>query len=575
MNSELSAVALRRIDAACDRYEAAWRDGRQPRIEDYLPLCQLDERMLLLESLQKLQQELVQKQMAEMIKVAGSADLPMRTRSPSNPVQVGGPASKEKPLHAPASRPRTDRRLQSMTTPPRDPEAQRLDEISSTESPDQARVTLRVIAGPHQGQEFHYDEHNTLLVGRSKHAPLRLKDDPHFSRHHFRMEANPPSCFIMDLGSRNGTFVNGNRITECFLKDGDTVSGGHTRMVVSIYDPQQQQAEVLPGSASIPAAPITSGSARDGQSRGSGRVVEQPSTPVTAASSAIGSRSQSTGHVDTTRKINGYDIHEQIGIGDLGTVFRATRLATQEECALKIITPAGRSDQKSIQTFLREASILIQLQHPYIVRLIEIGASGTNLFLSTEFHPAVAWDQLTVRWSTSQRIRVACGIMAQILSALDHAHARSMVHRDVKPGNILITRVNGKLVAKLADFGLAKYYTTAGMSHMTREGDVIGSLPFMSPEQFINSREAKPACDLYSAGATLYWMIKGKHPIVLENRSCKFLALLEELPVAIQKHCPEVPAELARAIHRALEKAPEKRFRTSAEMRHQIRKFAR
>src|SRR5262249_10767940 len=149
--------------------------------------------------------------------------------------------------------------------------------------------------------------------------------------------------------------------------------------------------------------------------------------------------------------------------------------------------------------------------------------SETDLFLSTEFLATLDWQVLSARWSPAQKIRIACGLMMQVLGALEYAHGRSLVHRDVKPGNILIYRLDGKLAAKLADFGLAKQYTTAGMSQMTREGDVIGSLPFMSPEQFINSREAKPTCDIYSAGATLYWMLSGHEPIVLENHPCKFL----------------------------------------------------
>ena len=138
-----------------------------------------------------------------------------------------------------------------------------------------------------------------------------------------------------------------------------------------------------------------------------------------------------------------------------------------------------------------------------------------------------------------------------------------------------ILQYKTSLLGKLADFGLAKHYTTAGMSQMTREGDVIGSLPFMSPEQFINSREARPGCDLYSAGATLYWMISGKEPILLENHPCKFLAILEDPPVPLEKHCPEVPPELAQLIHRALEKSPDKRFASAAEMRQHIRRFAK
>lgn len=248
-------------------------------------------------------------------------------------------------------------------------------------------------------------------------------------------------------------------------------------------------------------------------------------------------------------------------------------MSTGESCALKVITPAARADEAAIQTFLREAAILKQLDHPHIVRLIEMGAAGQDVFFATEYIESLPWDQLTQKVSGTQRVRLACGLMSQILGALSYAHARSLVHRDVKPGNVLITRNAGKLTAKLADFGLAKQYTTAGMSNVTRDGDVIGSLPFMSPDQFLNSREARPTCDIYSAGATLYWMLTGFEPIPMENHPCKFLAILEVAPTEIQQHNPAIPDELAQLVHRALEKTPEKRFASAAEMRQQLRAF--
>jgi len=532
MNSELTASALRRIDTACDNYEAAWREGRQPRIEDYLLACEAGERPQLLESLQKLQQELILSRL--------SGDVEVMAPQPSSG-------------------------LESPVAPPdREPAPITDNAAAQTQDWDPPRVTLRVVAGPHEGQEFLYDDHNTLLVGRSIHAQLRLKEDVHFSRHHFRLEANPPSCFVMDLGSRNGTYVNGERITERFLKDGDIISGGRTKLAVSIRDPYQQNrtpvlSPALPPPRDPTAAPSVKSAPAPHHGQGTGIPPAHGQTPPVS---------------EKTIHIQGYDVYEQIGAGDLGTVYRATRLATKETCALKVISPAARADERAIQTFLREASLLKQLQHQYIVRLIEMGASGSDLFLSTEYLPAIPWERLSASWAPSQRIRVACGIMAQILAALEYAHSRSMVHRDVKPGNILISRVDGKLLGKLSDFGLAKHYATAGMSQMTREGDVIGSLPYMSPEQFINSREARPACDLYSAGATLYWMISGQEPILLENHPCKFLAILEDPPVPLHERCPEVPAELAQLVHRALEKPAEKRFSSAAEMRHFIRKFA-
>ncbi len=529
MGHQLSVRALRRIDVACDSFEDDWRSGAQPRIEDFLLRCDVAERPYLLECLQQLQQELILSQLT----------------------------GRSSGLHRPVSKPAPSR-SPSMLHDPHSP-----DETIAWQA---AKVTLRVVEGPHRGEEFVYDEHDTLLVGRSVQSQLRLKDDPHFSRHHFRLEVNPPACYLMDLSSRNGTLVNGKRISECFLADGDVISGGRTRIAVSIS-----------GKTAAPAAPAGPAAAHGAPGVGAHTpgTPQQPSvvpSPAASPQSAVAPANVAPA-APVAQRIPGYLIHEQIGDGDLGTVYRGTRLATGEPCALKLIEAGGNSSDKAVQTFLREISILQQLQHPHIIRMLESGTTGAELFLSMEYVSAIDWNQFVSRGSPVRRIRLACGLMSQILGALDYAHARSLVHRDVKPGNVLISRAGEKLVAKLADFGLAKQFSSAGMSQITRAGDVIGSLPWMSPEQFINSREARPASDLYSAGATLYWMLTGHTPINLENHPCKFLAILEDEPTPVQQHQPAIPDGLAQLVHRALQKTPESRFHSAAEMRQQLRSF--
>lgn len=513
--TQVPVPTLRRIDAACDEFEDAWRSDRQPRIEDYLKYVEASERSQLLDALQKLQQELILSQIPSVNPV--TAEMPV----------VDGPIE------------------QAVPSPGRTLEARqpRL---------DGARVVLRVISGPHSGQEFSYSEHDTLFAGRLQRAQLRLENDLHFSRHHFRLEVNPPTCFLMDLSSRNGTFVNGERVKERFLQHGDVISGGRTKLEVSIYD-----ARPIPR-LSQPAASPSAGPVR----------IWQSPPPVPTLVSPISNE-------ETSIHIAGYQVREQIGSGDMGVVYRAIRSSTGEECALKVIEPAANSDETAIQTFLREASILNQLKHPHIVRLIEMGASGSSVFLATEYVESISWPSLIKRCSSQQRINLACGLMSQLLGALDYAHTRSLVHRDVKPGNVLISKKEGKLTAKLADFGLAKQYTTAGMSQVTRDGDVIGSLPFMSPDQFLNSREARPTCDIYSAGATLYWLLTGHEPIPLDDHPCKFLAILESPPTPIQEFNPDIPPKVAQIVHRALEKTPDKRFASAAEMRQHLREFTR
>lgn len=421
--------------------------------------------------------------------------------------------------------------------------------LSTTVAMRQSQVRLKITRGPHAGQQFHFAQRHTLFAGRRQAANLRLERDSHFSRSHFRLDINPPTCYLIDQGSRNGTYVNGQRVTDCFLKSGDVISGGQTEISVIITG--ASSGNLLPGHSPPWASART------------------PTSVLTFDSTDCESVRK------TKPSLPGYQVHQEIGEGSLGTLYLATRMTTGETCALKIIKPAVRSDELAVRKFLREASILLTLKHPRIVKFIDLGTQGSDVFLVSEYVESMSWDQLRRQCSIAQWVRLACGLMCQILGALDYAHSMSMVHRDIKPSNILLTRNRGQVSAKLADFGLAKQFTTAGLSQVTQDGEIIGSLPYMSPEQFLNSREARPACDIYSAGATLYWMLTRAEPIPFEHHPCKFLAILEAAPIDIRRHSPAIPVDLARIVHRALEKTPEMRFSSAADMRRQLRRFCR
>ena len=497
--------SLRRIDAACDRFEADWLAGRQPRVEEFLRNASALDHEAWLSALLAVQRELILRDNAA---------------SPVATVPLIAPSSSAIPV---------------------------------------AIVRLRVTAGPHVGREFQFDQHETLLAGRSSFAQLRLVEDVHFSRNHFRLEVNPPECHLIDLDSTNGTFVNGTRVRQARLYDGDVIQVGDTELTVTSLDDSPATRRM-----GTPARPPSSipGTERTGKSAHPTREAAMPQSPEVASSRRLPT-------------VPGYKIENEVGWGDLGTTYRATRLATGEACALKLLTPADRMNERTVQAFLREAGVLCQLHHPHIVRLIDLGSANGLLYIATEFVPAVKWDAVMEQASPEHRIRVACGVICQVLDALEYAHTRSFVHRDIKPSNVLVRREGRRLVAKLSDFGLAKRYADAGLSQLTHDGDVLGSLPYLSPEQFIDSRHAKPPCDIYSTGATLYRLLTGHDPFVFAKGACKFRAILEDEPIPIQKSFPQVSAALARLVHRALAKDPQQRFSSAAEMRHALLPFGR
>lgn len=392
------------------------------------------------------------------------------------------------------------------------------------------------------------DNHETLVAGRAGDAQLCLEKDPHFSRYHFRLEIQPPECHILDLTSRNGTLVNGDRVTKRLLRDGDLISGGKTRIRFSTVGPAAALKDEQPAISEL-----------------------EQDVPDTLIPSF--SPTESILYSDD-QEVPGYDIFEELGRGSMGVVYRAAQKATGRECAVKIITPAREATTETLQFFLREASILSQLHHPRIIRFHEMGITQGRLFLAMEYVRTESIQNILRGEPLAVRMRIVCGIGCQILEALAYAHGQSIVHRDIKPSNILLTRTGGPLQAKLADFGLAKNFLTAGFSSITQDGEVLGSVVNMPPEQILRCRYAKPACDIYAMGVLLYRFLSGRLPFNISATRNLFAVILEEAHQPLKNYVPDLPDGLVRVVHRAMDRNPLQRFESAEEMRLALLPFS-
>ena len=166
------------------------------------------------------------------------------------------------------------------------------------------------------------------------------------------------------------------------------------------------------------------------------------------------------------------------------------------------------------------------------MKLLDQGVSHHGrLYLATEYVPSISLAEHLAQRSVSARVRICSGLMAHILSALQYAHARSLVTATSNLAQSWLPHVNRRLSARLADFGVAKSFLDAGLSQITRAGDVVGSLPFIAPEQFVNSREARPSCDLYSVGANaLSVVIRFVRPRFFRREEVRFSSSWKTLP---------------------------------------------
>lgn len=429
-------------------------------------------------------------------------------------------------------------------------------------------VQLKVVGGPHAGKSFLFTEHDSFIVGRGKQAHFRLPhDDQYFSRSHFMVEVNPPLCRLLDLGSRNGTKVNGQRVTSIDLKDGDTIAAGKTLIQVMI-------ALDTPPVVLDPAVEPT---VLTDAYRPSGSPQTEPADvagfellPAAGELVFIGPVADPHGYLPAdylhcirahSQPIAGYHLVRELGRGGMGTVYQAIRDSDRSIVALKTVLPGTVINPRDQQRFLREADILQKLLHPQIVSYRESGESNGLLYFSMEYVPGNGADQLVKQQAAPLTVVRAVKIVLQLLSALRYAHTEGFVHRDIKPSNVLVVETGREDVVKLADFGLARAYQASGMSGLTMTGDIGGTIGYMSPEQITNFRHALPATDQYAAAATLYYLISGRFIHDFPDDPGKQLTMiLDQQPVPVRDRRPDVPSGLAAAIHRALEHDPQARF---------------
>jgi serine/threonine-protein kinase len=209
-----------------------------------------------------------------------------------------------------------------------------------------------------------------------------------------------------------------------------------------------------------------------------------------------------------SRVLGGFEVLDLIGQGGMGSVYLARQISMDRLVALKILPPNLAKDTTFLERFYREARSSAMLNSPNIVRGIDVGeAEGYHYFAMEYVEGPVLGDILKERGRLSERD--ALRVVLQVGTALEHAHDRGLIHRDVKPGNIIFS-TRDKAV-KLADLGLAKGYVDRGGEH-TKTGDLVGTPYYMAPELVRGEANADIRCDIYSLGATLYHMVTGRPP---------------------------------------------------------------
>ncbi|MGH7162996.1 MAG: serine/threonine-protein kinase, partial [Planctomycetota bacterium] len=266
-------------------------------------------------------------------------------------------------------------------------------------------------------------------------------------------------------------------------------------------------------------------------------------------------------------QIEGYRLIARVGSGAMGSVYKAHHLKLDIPVALKVLRSDHISSKVQIERLRREAQLAARLNHANIVRSLDVGESNGFYYFAMEYV-----DGMTVRELLHKRPlkeKEALRIVRDIALALQHAHAEGVTHRDIKPGNIMITREG---VVKLADFGLARGQEP---SDLTLEHASIGTPQYLAPEQARRGSDATARSDLFSLGATLYHCVTGRPPFSGDNLGEIFQKVLRADFEPPETVVPDLGADTLYLIHRLMRFRPKERYRDAAELLEDLDAIAR
>lgn len=267
------------------------------------------------------------------------------------------------------------------------------------------------------------------------------------------------------------------------------------------------------------------------------------------------------------RRLGQYRLRRKLGEGGMGDVYLAEHMLLKRPCAVKVIKPERTGDPQALIRFEREVKATAELTHWNTIEIYDYGRTDDGTFYYVmEYLPGLNLDQLVRRHGPLPAGRVI-HLLSQTCEALREAHQRGLIHRDIKPANIFAAHRGGVFdVVKLLDFGLARPITDLSDSSVTAEGTITGSPLFISPELVLGSSEADARSDVYSLGVVAYYLICGVPPFQSERPMEVMLAHARDEPPAPTVHQQNVPDDLASLILRCLEKDPNDRFQTMADL---------
>lgn len=257
-----------------------------------------------------------------------------------------------------------------------------------------------------------------------------------------------------------------------------------------------------------------------------------------------------------------YKLLRPLGSGGMGHVYLCEHLFMRRRVALKVLPPEKARNRADLERFYREGRYVASLDHPNIVRAYDIDQDGPLHFLAMEYVDGASLQQVVMQEGPLSPRRAA-NYLRQVALGLHHAFSAGLVHRDVKPANLLVERTG---VVKLLDLGLARFFHDGDDFSIMNDETVLGTADFVAPEQTINSHDVDIRADIYSLGATMYYCLTGQPPFPGGSAAQKMMAHHTVPPRSIRSYRSDVPDDLLAIIEKMMEKKPDNRYATPADV---------
>jgi tRNA A-37 threonylcarbamoyl transferase component Bud32 len=391
-----------------------------------------------------------------------------------------------------------------------------------------------------------------FIIGRALQTDIRIIQDPKISRQHCRIFKKDNEFYVEDLKSSNGTFVNDEQISSpTKLNEHDKMRVGDKQIIFLIDRRQGLRTQMIDKIMFCTkcGGSITSKEVKEGmaEQRGDGKYICAECAESDTMSAKI---------------FTNYEILGKIAQGGMGVVYKAKHRVINNIVAIKLIREGKETDMEIIKRFMREVKLGSMVRHPNIIEFLDAGEHNGVKYMVMEYCDG---QSLEKKFKGGGRIDVTVfpEIAFQIMDAIEAVHKADLVHRDIKPDNILLTSDN---VAKLIDFGLVKSLDPASQSILTQSGTIMGSPHYMPPEQVQDSKTPDVRGDIYSLGATFYRVLCGETPVqgrtpieFIQNLTAKSI-------IHPSEKNKDIPLDMGTWLMTSLKLSPEDRYQNITEM---------